>query len=930
MSLVVLVVALVSLRSLAVLWTDQLWFSSVHLSNVFSTLLEIKIGLGVTFGVFFFLLLFGNLLLADRFGARDLSFDPDDELVRRFQDLVRPYARRTYALIAFIAGGIAGLTATSQWQNYILFANAQSFHKKDPIFHKDLGFYIFRLPFLTFVVDWLLAALIAVIVITAFFHYLNGGIRTSRTSPRVSPQVKVHLSVLLAFVALTKAAGYVIAKWQLVISANGYVNGPGYADVHARMPALTILFFLSLAASVILLYNIRTRGWSLPLLAVGLWVFVAVVIGYIYPSALQAFKVTPAQSTLEIPYIQRNITATRAAYGIDNVVDHPYTAAQTISSKELASSAATLNNIRLWDPSPDIALATTQRRQALQSYYDFSAMAVDRYYLNGKLTPVLIGARQINPSALPASSWVNEHLVYTHGYGAAIMPANQADPATGYPIFAMGNVPPTSLQGLPTLTQPDIYFGLNLPGWVVADSKQKELDYKSSLTGNLVDTHYQGSGGVQIGGLLRRAAFAIRFGDFNLFISDQVTSSSRIIFVRNVLTMAQKAAPFISWDNEPYPVVSNGQIEYVLDGFTSTNEYPYSQNADTLQNAVGGGLPSSFNYVRNSVKLVVNAYTGSMTFYAWDPSDPILQAYRAAFPHMFKAMSSMPAAIQAHLRYPAALFAVQAAMLGRYHITEAPAFYTSADQWTISPTFGSGPATQSLARTDIVNSQDEIISSQLSPMAPVYQVMALPNTATQQLLLSTAFVPAGNSNTQNLTAFMIATSNFNDYGQLNVYITPRGQSVTGPVQADAEMQENTTVSPIISLLDQHGSSALLGNNLMIPLSDSVLYVRPLYVTSTANPLPQLKDVIAVFNNKVGIAATLAGALDDVLGIGGSTVTPPPTNTKLSATTYLTEALASYVNAQTALKNGNLATYQADIATMNRDVQLAQSALARGK
>ncbi len=930
---VILVILLLSLRSLAVLWTDQLWFSSVHLSNVFSTLLLIKIGLGVTFGIFFFLLLFGNLLLADRFGARDLSFDPDDELVRRFQDLVRPYARRTYALISVIAGAIAGLSATGQWQNYILFANARSFHKKDPLFHKDLGFYIFRLPFLTFVVDWMLASLIAVIVITAFFHYLNGGIRTARVSPRVSPQVKVHLSVLLAAVALMKAFGYVIAKWQLVVSTNGYVEGAGYADVHARIPALTILFILSLAAAVILLLNIRSRGWSLPLLAVGLWLFVAVVIGYIYPAALQTFKVTPAQSTIELPYIQRNIDATRQAFAIANVKYTNYPASPTISEADLRQSAGTLSNVRLWDPAPDIALETTQRRQAIQSYYQFTSLAVDRYDVNGKLTPVLIGARQINSSNLPAQSWVNQHLVYTHGYGAVIMPANQADTSTGNPIFAMGNVPPVSTQGLPTLTEPSIYFGVDLPGWVVANTKQKELDYKyvtGPNAGNPVESHYSGTGGVAAGGLLRRAAFALRFGDLNLLISDQITQSSRVIFVRDVQSMAQKAAPFISWGTQPYAVVNNGQIDYVLDGFTTTNEYPYSEDAYNQSVASSGGLPNSYNYVRNSVKLVVNAYTGAMSFYAFDPSDPILQAYRGAFPNMFKPMSSMPANIVAHLRYPSALFAIQSATLGAYHITGASAFYSASDKWDTSPTVGSGSPSQSLNRLVVTNAQNEVISSTLSPMSPIYQVMSLPGQSTQQLLLSTAFVPAGGSETvQGLSAFMIASSDPDDYGDLNVYITPRGQSVIGPVQADTEIEQSATVSKIITPLDQHGSSVLLGNNLMIPLTNSVLYVRPMYVTSTANPLPQLKYVIAVFNSKVGIAQSLPEALSDVLG-GGSTVTPPSGGGGRTVAEYLTLAATAYDDAQTALKNGDLSAYQTAVNQMNHYIQLAQSELATSK
>ncbi len=934
-TLVVLFLLRLSLRSLATLWTDQLWFSSLHISSVFSTLLEVKVGLAVSFGAAFFVVLWGNLYLTDRFGARDLSFEPEDEIVRRFQDVVRPYAGRIYAVLSLGIGAIAGLTATGQWQSYLLFANAQSFHSKDPLFHKDLGFYIFSLPFISFIVNWCLAALFAILVITTIFHYLNGGIRAARVSPRVSPAVKVHISVLLAFLALLKAAGYVIAKWTLVTSTTAYVEGAGYADVHARIPALTILCFLSLAAAVILLFNIRMRGWSLPVIAVGLWAFVAIVIGVIYPVALQAFRVTPAQNHLELTYIGRNIEATRAAFGISNVTDHNYAASTTITPSVVHQSAGTLSNIRLWDPDPKIALETVNRLQSIQSYYQFASLAVDRYYVNGTETPVLIGSRITNTSALTSPSWVNTHLEYTHGIGAVILPANTSSGTTGNPNFAMGNVPPTSSAGLPVLTQPNIYFGIGMSGWSVADTKQKEFDYQINSgpnAGNPVESHYTGTGGVPAGGLLRRAAFALRFGDPNMLISSQITSNSRVMWVRDVSEMAAKAAPFLSWDAHPYTIVADGRVQYVLNGYTTTSNYPYSEDASNQTVPVDNGLPATYNYVRNSVVCVVDAYNGSMSFYAQDPSDPLLQAYRAAFPNMFKPMSAMESAVRTHLRYPQDLFSIQAATLGRYHITTPSSFYNASDRWEISPTAGAGSPNQSLSYTKTRDSAGNVINVNLSPMDPLYQVMALPGETKQQLLLSASFVPAGNSSTvQSLRAFLIASSDPSDYGQLNVYVTPRGMTVTGPAQADSEIQQNKKVSDTITPLDQHGSHVILGNNLMIPLKNSILYVRPMYVTSSANPLPQLTDVITVFNQHVGIETTLPAAVADVLGTsgGGGTVIPPNPGHG-STSTYLTLAATAYEHAQSALRAGNLAQYQSDVNAMNAYLRLAQSALASGK
>ncbi|NNN02308.1 MAG: UPF0182 family protein [Acidimicrobiaceae bacterium] len=935
LAFVVLFVGFLSLRNLAVLWTDQMWFSSVGLGKVFTTLLMVKFGLGLTFCAVFFFIMWGNLLLTDRFGARDLTFEPEDEVVRRFQNVVRPYAKRVYAAIALVMGLVAGLNAIGQWQKYILFANSQPFHVKDPLFHKDISFYVFTLPFVSFVVTWLLVTFVVTLVVTTGFHYLNGGIRATRSAPRVAPRVKAHLSLIGAGIALMKAAGYVIAKWELVNSNNGFTQGAGYTDVHARMPALTILFFLSLAAALILLANVRMRGWSLPAVAVGLWAFVALLIGVLYPTILQALKVTPNQNTLEAPYIQRNIVATRSAFNLDNVQYHTFAGATTITNSQIKADAATLNNIRLWDPANSIALATVIKRQSIRSYYTFSTLSVDRYFINGKLTPVLIGTRQLNTSNLPSQSWVNQHLQYTHGIGVAVVAANTVDANTGNPVFVVSNVPPQSDGGMPVLTNPQIYFGINDPGWVVANTKQPELDYQvnaGSNAGQPVEGHYSSTGGVAVGGIFSRLAFALRLGDFNFLISNQITSKSRVMFVRDVQQMVQKAAPFLSFDSQPYAVIANGQVQYVLDGYTTTDQYPYSENASNL-NVNLGGLPGSFNYVRNSVKVVVNAYTGAMTFYAADPNDPILKAYRHAFSTMFQPMSNMPMAIQTHLRYPSDIFSVQAATLGRYHITSASAFYNASDRWAISPTTGAGTPSQSLAQTQVTDAAGNIISSSLSSMNPVYQVGSLPQANHQQLLESLAYVPAGNSSTvQSLTAFIMATSDPKNYGQLQVYETPRGTSVTGPVQADSEIQQNSKVSSIITPLDQHGSSVLLGNNLMVPLDQSVLYIRPLYVTSTSNPLPQLRYVIAVFNQDVGIEPTLAGALSDVLGANvptGKPTTTPTTPSKSGQTSayYLKQASADYAAAQAALGAGNLGLYQSQVNAMYRQLQLAQNALA---
>ncbi len=931
---VLLIVLLVSLRSLATLYTDSLWFSSVGYHDVFSTLLAIKLGLFGVFGAIFFVVLWVNLVVCDRIAGRDVVLAQEDELVRRYQQYVRPYAGRIYVALAFVLALIGASGTIGQWNNWILFLHGGNFPATDPQFHKNVGFYVFDLPFLTFVVDWTLAILIVTLAVTVVFHYFNGGIQPQRGLPRVRPPVKAHLSVLLALIALTKAAGYVLQRWSIVNSQDGYVNGAGYTDVHARLPAETLLVVVSIFAAAILLFNIRRQGWTLPVLAIGIWAFVALTVGIIYPALLQTLKVTPAQSSLEAPYIQRNITATREAYGLNDVKVHNFPASSTITENQVFQGASTIANIRQWDPDPSISLQTFQREQAIRSYYTFPSLGVDRYSVKSQYTPVLIGVREISASNIPSPSWVNTHLQYTHGNGAVVALANQTN--SNNPVYAVQQIPPTSSNGLPAITQPSVYFGLGETGYVVADTKQLEVDYQKK-DGSAVEGHYSGPGGVQLSSLFKRAAFALRLGDFNLLISSQITDSSRIMFVRDPVAMAEKAAPFLSFDHDPYAVIVGGHIDWVVDGYTTTANYPYSQNASSQQVAVGSTLPGSYNYVRNSVKVIIDAYTGKMTFYDVDPSDPIIQAYESAFPHMFTPLRDMSPQLQAHLRYPPDIFSIQSAIYGRYHLISPQAFYAASNVWQLSPTAGAGPQSQSLLAENTYNSQGQLVSTTPARMAPQYQVYALPGTAQPVFTISNGFVPAsqstgaagsGSNQNFNLTAWMVGQSDPAHYGQLDIYQTPQG--TTGPANADAEISANKMVSSDISLLDQKGSEVLLGETLMVPIADSMVYLRPMYVASTTNPQPNLQYVVAVLGKNVKIDTSLSAVLSDVLN---ATVSTPNGNGSSSSGTvpaavagYLSAAQTDYTNALAALKDQDLATFQSDIQAMAQQIAQAQQLL----
>ncbi|MBV8464225.1 MAG: UPF0182 family protein [Acidimicrobiales bacterium] len=929
-ALVILLIILgASLRTFAVFYTDALWFSSVNLHGVWLTLFEVKLGLLVAFSLIFAAMLTASLLVAERLAPKGPAIDAEDEFVKRYREIIGPYARWLRVVVIVALSLIVGSQAVGQWQNWLLYRNATSFHMTDPQFHRDVSYYVFTLPFQQFLVHWALVALVVVLVVTVVSHYLNGGIRLQGPRPRVRPAVKAHISVIFGLVALVKAVGYYLARFGLDLSGNGYVQGAGYTDVHARLPALELLILVSLAAAALLIYNIRRQGWALPILGVGLWFLVALFAGTIYPAVVQGLRVTPSQNSLERPYIQRNIQATRTAMGIGNVVSVPYTATPSPSGNQVSAAyGGTLANARLWDPTQ--TGPTYQREQQFRTFYSFNTLAIDRYKINGQETPAIVGVREINQSALPAQSqsWVNTTLQYTHGYGMIVSPANVST-TSGIPQFDIGSVPPVSTNGLPNISQPAVYFGLDNTGYVVANSKQPEIDYQLS-NGSNVETHYSGDGGVQLSSLFKQAMFALRFGSLNLLISDQITPQSRIMFDRGVQDRVAKAAPFLNLDADPYPVLVDGQIEWVQDAYTTSDNYPYAQNADSTVVAPGSGLSGTFNYVRNSVKVVINAYTGKMTFYVQDPNDPIIQTWEKAFPSMFTPASRMNPELRAHLRYPEDIFAVQATMFGRYHITNANSFYNAADAWTLSPSPGSGSPSQAVSTTFTTNAQGQLVSTgQLVRMSPLYQELQQPNQTGQSFSLLDAFVPVSNqSQIQTMSGFMIAGCDPGQYGKLTMYVTPRDNPPKGPALVAAQIDATKNVSSTITLLNTQGSTALLGNLLMLPVANSLLYIQPLYVASSRNAVPTLQQVIAAFGNgQPGIGQDLGAALTQVFGQTVSVAQGTNTGTGTispQVRQLLAAAQQQYQQAQAALSAGNLGAYQNDINGLEADLtQIAQ-------
>jgi len=967
LAVVVIIVLLTSLRGIAGFWTDYLWFHQLGFGSVFTGILGAKIALALIFAAIVFLFLLGNLIVADRIAPR-LSAGPQDEIAMRYREAVGRHAAKVRIVVAVLFALILGVGQSSQWSNWLLFTHSQSFHATDPQFHRDISYYVFKLPFLQGLVSWSFGTVLVITFVTAVFHYLNGGIKLQTPNPtqRVSPQVKAHVSVLLGILALVKGAGYYFQQYSLVGSTRGFVKGALYTDVHAQLPAFRLLMVISFIAFALLMVNIYLRGWTLPALGVGLWFLVSIAAGAIYPALIQRYTVKPQENRKEAPYIQRNITGTRTAYSLTNVTSIPFQATNNLTAASLESNSDTVSNIRLWDPYPGITPATFSQLQSIRGYYQFIDTDVDRYPLGtgATQTQTLLSVRELNQASLPGGkSWVNEHLQYTHGYGAVLAPANAVSPS-GTPLFNISNIPETETNSAPVIQKPQIYFGEQTPNFSIVDTQQPELDYDTATAP--VTSHYAGTGGVAVGSLVRRAAFALRFSDLNILISGNVTAKSKMLYIRDVSARIHKVAPFLKLDSDPYATIVNGRVVWVQDAYTTTDRYPYAQDYNNPGRLpAGSGLNTSFDYVRNSVKATVDAYDGTVTLYIMDPTDPIVNAWKSAFPKLFKPKSDMPQGLPSHLRFPEDLFRVQTDMWGRYHLSDPQSFYQAGDAWNPAqdPGVGSQATTQTTQAPVLLPNGRVGFPTGVKEQDPFYLLMQLPNESQQSFLLLQPMVALSQSTTnqQNLTAFMVAKSDPNDYGQIQVFTMPEGQRIPAPAQIDSLIQQDTAVSKDISLLNTNGSEVLLGNVLTIPIDQSLLYVRPLYVSSKSSgqALPELKRVIVVYNNNVYYENTLQEALQDAFpglaqitqeqnvgqtspngstGTGttssgtGPTTTPTtipsgPTTTIAVGNLTLSQLLST-AQQQFTLADAALAKNPPDFASYEQHIQEAQSLIAQ--
>ena len=931
-----------SARGLSSFYVNVLWFDAVGRDDVYWSILRSKAELALIFIAGCFVFLWVNLLIADKIAPLTLPNTPEDQTVMRIREATAKSRGKLRIALALLIGLMLGLPASSQWQEWLMFRHREAFSVGEPLFRANVGFYVFRLPFAQFVVSWAFGALVLVTIIVTAFHFINGSIRPQDRVQRVTPQAKVHLSVLLAGGTLLRAADYWLSKYELTSSTRGVVRGALYTDVNAQLPALNLMILVSLAVTALLMWNIRQRGWRLPALAVGLWVVVAVVAGTIYPAVVQRFVVQPNVSTRELPFIQRNIEATKAAMGIDKV-ERVSTAFERITTDDVVADDSPLRDVRQLDP------VQMQERFALDqgqsSFYRVTDLDVDRYSVDGRIQQVLVAARELNTEGIPNRTWVSRHLIYTHGCGVIAAPASVVTD-DGRPSYIDLKV-----------SRPEIYFGDGLSGYAVVNTSQNEQACPGSASST-----YEANGGIAVNSFVRRVALAINFGEFNLFGSNLITSQSEIMLVRDVRDRVKKIAPFLHFDSDPYPVVINGEVKWIIDAFTTSNRYPYAETANVSQISRESGLNHSFNYVRNSVKAVVDAYTGEATFYLVDSKDPIARMWQSAFPDLFVDKSEVPAELAAHFRYPEDLFRVQTNMFGRYQFDDATLFFNRDAAWTVAQApieepEGSTPIAENPTtvtnpvQVDAIDSSESIIRR----FSPYYTIFHAPGNASPvgEFSMLRPFAPfSADDSRKELRSLMVVSSDPASYGKITVYDV-QSPLPPGPATVAAEFESDAVIAQIITPLDLRGSRVKYGDLQVVPLGKGLMYIRPLFVLPDSEDAKQIfvrkmlasydgrsvigdsiTDVVAQlfpgFNVNLGdrVGGTTTPGVTNTTVPGTPTTTVPPGSSSLTPAQLLQQAERLFAEADAALAKTppDFATYQTKLSQARALVQQALAAV----
>jgi len=868
-------------------YADLLWYRSVGFVNVWQTTLFTKIYLFIGFGFVTASFILANIYFAFRKRPIYVPVAVEADNLERYRAQIEPIRRLVAVGIFATLFYFAGSSGSKLWQEWLLFKNATNFGTVDPQFGKDISFFAFKLPMWQALIGWGISTIILTLIASSVVHYIYSGIRTQVKEDRTTVAARVQLSILLGLLVLLKAVAYWFDRYALTLKEGRLITGLTYTDVNAVLPAKSILSAIAVICSLLFFANIVRKSWLLPTAGVALMVIASVLIAGIYPATIQQFQVKPSESTKEAPFIQKNIDATRAAYDISNVEVSDYQATVTTSAGQLANDAATIANIRLMDP--NVLSATFRQLQQIKPYYTFAdSLDIDRYTINGKERDVVVAIRELNVDGNPSRNWINDHLVYTHGFGMVGAFGNTVD-ADGKPTFTVGNIPPT--KGLGEF-EPRIYFGENVPDYSIiggaAASNPVELDYPDDKSANGQTNYtYTGKGGVPMGSIFSRLLFAIKYQEQRIVLSNLINSESKILFERNPRERVAKVAPWLTLDGDPYPAIIEGKILWIIDGYTTSAGYPNSRKVNLANtgdaltarsNAVSSLGDKNINYIRNSVKATVDAYDGTVSLYQWDDKDPVLATWSKAFPGSVKAKSEISPELLSHIRYPEDMFRVQRDILSAYHVTTADAFYGGQDFWRVPldpSTFGANAGNQ----------------------PPYYLTMQIPGQTKPTFSLSTPFVPRGGR--ENLSALAVVNSDAgDDYGKITVLQLPRSTNVAGPSQVASNFEAKPTVATALSLLRQGGSDVVLGNLLTLPVGKGLLYVQPVYVRATGNTAayPLLQKVLVSFGDQIGFDDTLQGALDQVFGgNSGTTIGSNQPSTGTTGGTGSSQAIKSAIS-----------------------------------
>ncbi len=879
--------AVVSLASVGV-YTDLLWFREVGFSDVFTTVLRTKLLLLVLFGLLMSVTVGLNVAVAHRLRPAFRPPSIEQRSLDRYRVVLEPYRRRLTIAVTAVVGLLAGVSASGSWRVWLQWRNATSFGIEDAQFHRDVSFYAFTYPFIRMLIGFGFSVLLLSLVASAATHYLYGGIRLQTAGEKVIPAAKAHLSVLLGLIMLLKAVAYFVDQYGLMFSLRGVVQGASYTDVNAKLPALRILVVIALICAALFIANLRSRGWALPATGFALMLLSAVVIGGVYPAAIQQLRVKPDELARETRYIERNRDATLTAYGLDDVEYTSYAGTASVADERLRADKGTLPFARLLDPNK--LQPVFEQRQQRRAYYGFSdTLDVDRYTVDGKTDTFILAARELDVDGIPGgASWVNRSLIYTHGYGFVAAPADQVD-EQGEPVYSSS----FDAGGAISVEQPRIYFGENSPHYSVVKTKQSEIDRPSDEAA-ATSFKYDGKGGVAIGGFARKLAYALKFRERNLLISGALTGESRILYVRDPRDRVKKVAPYLELDSDPYPVAVGGRILWVVDGYTTTSGFPYAQRVgfgDVTTDSRGVGVvQEQINYIRNSVKATVDAYDGTVTLYRWDDEDAVLKTWEKVFPGSLTDKSKMSPELLAHVRYPEDLFKVQRKLLESYHVKTANQLFSGNDNWSV-------PADPTVATGAV--------------QPPYYQYLQLPGDTKSRFHVTS---PLAAANRPNLAAFIAASSDPEDYGRIRVFELPTSTNVPAPKQRVGTFQSDPVASQQLALLGQQGSETIFGNLLTLPVGGTLVYVQPVYVQSdSADKIPQLKRVFVGVGQKIGFGTSLAEALDQVFGKGDDVVTPDPSpgpagEVNAALRKAVADARKAFADGLAALKAGDFAAY----------------------